>query len=455
MITLSFFGGAQEVTGACYMLDTGATKLLIDCGLFQCPRFCERKNEQPFPFVVDTLDALILTHAHVDHIGRVPKLARENFHGKIYSTKPTKDFAAIMLSDSLGVLEKEARSENRVPFYSEEDIAKALSLWEGVEYYHSFQVGDATITLRNAGHILGSALVEIEVFSGGRKTKIVFTGDLGNSPNPLIAPADTIADARHLIIESAYGNRVHEGIGERTQKFERIIEDTLTKGGVLMIPAFSLERTQELLFELNDFFENNRVPRVPVFIDSPLSIKATAIYRNYQRYFSADARKILEVDDNLFNFPGLMLTETTEESKAINEVPAPKIIIAGAGMMQGGRILHHARRYLSDSKSTLLFIGYQAKGSMGRRLIDGAEEARIMGEYLAVNATIKAIGGYSAHADAGALYAFVEHSKSTLKSVFVVQGEEEAAGALAQRIRDNLAINTRVPAFGEKAVLEA
>ncbi|MBI3421061.1 MAG: MBL fold metallo-hydrolase [Candidatus Sungbacteria bacterium] len=455
MITLSFFGGAKEVTGACYLLDTGATKLLIDCGLFQCPRFCERKNEEPFPFATDTLDALIITHAHIDHIGRVPKLARQYFRGKIYSTKPTKDFAAIMLADSLGVLEKEARDENRGAFYSEEDIAKALSVWEGVEYYHAFQVGDATITLRNAGHILGSALVEIEVPSHEGNIKIVFTGDLGNAPNPLIMPPDALADARHLIIESAYGNRAHEGSGERTQKFERVIEDTLTKGGVLMIPAFSLERTQELLFELNDFFENNRVPRVPVFIDSPLAIKATAIYRNYQRYFSKDARRILEVDDNLFNFPGLTLAQKTEESKAINEVPAPKIIIAGAGMMQGGRILHHAKRYVPDPKSTLLFIGYQAKGSMGRQLIEGAKEVHIMGERVAINATIKAIGGYSAHADADALYAFVEHSKSTLKNVFVVQGEEEAADALAQRIRDNFAINTYVPAFGEKAVLEA
>lgn len=455
MITLSFFGGAQEVTGACYLLETDATKLLIDCGLFQCPRFCEQKNEQPFPFNADALNALILTHAHIDHIGRVPKLVGEGFYGKIYSTKPTKDFAAIMLSDSLGILEKEARSENRDVFYTEKDIIKTLSLWEGVEYHHSFTVGDTTITLRNAGHILGSALVEIEVPSREGKTKIVFTGDLGNSPNPLIAPTDMIAGAHHLIIESAYGNRVHERGAERKKRFERIIEDTVTKGGVLMIPAFSLERTQELLFELNDFIENNRVPRVPVFIDSPLAIKATNIYRKYQRYFNKEAHKILAFDDNLFHFPGLTLTEKTEESKAINEVLPPKIIIAGAGMMQGGRILHHAKRYLSDSKSTLLFIGYQAKGSIGRRLIDGAEEVRIMGERIPVAATIKAIGGYSAHADAEALYGFVEHTKSTLKNVFVVQGEEEPALALAQRIHDNFAINTHVPMFGERMILEA
>jgi metallo-beta-lactamase family protein len=454
MITLSFYGGAKEVTGACYFLDINATRILIDCGLFQCPRFCEQKNDQPFPFDPSSIDALVVTHAHIDHIGRVPKLMREGFNGTIYSTRPTKDFADLMLTDSLGILEKEARKERQEVFYSQEHIAKALSHWQGMEYHQPFSIKNATVTLRDAGHILGSAIVEIDAPSNQKNIKIVFTGDLGNSPNPLIAPTDTVAGAHHLIIESVYGNRIHETDPERKGKIERVMEDTFAKGGVLMIPAFSLERTQELLFELNELIEHHRVPRVPVFIDSPLAIKATRIYRMYRQYFSEQANAILKMDDDLFNFPGLERTETTESSKAINNVPPPKMIIAGAGMMQGGRILHHAKRYLPDPKSTLLFIGYQAKGSIGRRLIDGAREVSIMSERIPVAATIKAIGGYSAHADADALFNFVAESKTTLKNVFVVQGEEEAANALAERVKNNLAVNARVPEPGETVILE-
>lgn len=450
MRKLSFYGGAQEVTGANYLLESGGARILVDCGMFQCPRFCAAKNKNDFAYDPASIDALFITHAHIDHVGRVAKLVRMGFRGTIYSTPPTRDFGKLMLEDSLGVLTKEAKREGDTTIlYSMEDIEAAMKVWKGVPYGEEISVKDLKIKFYQAGHILGSSMVEINA----EGKKILFTGDLGNVPMPLLSPPDQVDRVQVLIIESAYGNRAHEDVDERKTKLERAIEDTVERGGALMIPSFALERTQELLFEFNNLVERGRIPRIPIFIDSPLAIRATEVYKRYENYFNVATRSIIRQGDDIFKFPGLHMTLTTEESKAINEVRGAKVILAGAGMMNGGRILHHARRYLPDKNSMILFIGYQAAGSIGRRIIDGETEVTIFGERVAVRAEVRSIRGYSAHADTNGLFDFVKNHASVLERVFVVQGEPAASLFLSQRIRDYLGIEASAPEFGESHTL--
>jgi metallo-beta-lactamase family protein len=465
MLKLSFFGGAQSVTGANYLLEINpdarsgrATKLLVDCGFFQGSRITEDKNKESFSYNPQEIDGLVITHAHLDHVGRIPLLVNNGFKGKIYSTPATKDLAKLILDDSLHILKKNAKrsSETEQP-YQEEDIKKAMALWQPVEYHEEFEVGSFKINLKDAGHILGSSIIEIiaeDPSSPSGRAKIVFSGDLGNPPTPLLKKTEDIFDADYIIVESTYGNRLHEGKEERKLKLERVIEDTVSAGGVLMIPAFSLERTQELLFEINDLVEHGRIPKIPIFLDSPLAIKATDVYRKYDRYYNKKAKYIMDSGDALFKFPGLKATPATEESKAINDIPAPKIILAGSGMSNGGRIIHHEKRYLPDPKSTLLLIGYQSAGSLGRRLQDKSKRVRILGESIPVRAKILTIRGYSAHPDREGLLGFVKNSAHNLKKVFVVQGESRASLFLVQQIRDYLGVNAMAPKTGDSFELK-
>ncbi|MBU1160071.1 MBL fold metallo-hydrolase [Patescibacteria group bacterium] len=451
-LKISFYGGAKEVTGSNYLVESPENKILIDCGLFQGSKIGEDRNYQPFSYDPKSIDALIVTHAHLDHVGRIPKLVREGFRGKIFSTAPTRELAELMMDDSLGVLGKESRRNGKKLIYEKKDIKETMSKWESAEYLKNFQIGGFNIRLIDAGHILGSAMAEITYKNPSNSSgqeKIVFTGDLGNPLTPLLPDPQPVKDADYLIIESTYGDRAHENREDSGLKLERIIEETISKNGVLMIPAFSLERTQKLLYEINNLVENGRIPRVPIFLDSPLSIKATAVYKKYQNYFNDEAKEIILSGDDLFNFQGLKSCLTTEDSKAINDVEPPKIIIAGSGMSNGGRIVHHEHRYLSNKNNTLLLVSFQAAGSLGRRLQDKEKLVKILGDTIRVNARIEEIQGFSCHPDMDELFDFVRQTADTVKKVFVAQGEPRASSFFSQRVRDNLGIEAIVPELGE------
>ena len=447
---LSFYGGVGEATGANYVLESGGARIMVDCGLHQGSHYAERQNFDPFPYDAKSIAAVFITHSHLDHIGRLPSLVRAGFKGTIYSTGATKDFAELMLLDSQHLLAQEAEREHKPPLYTDEDIMNVLRMWQGLRYHEPVAAGPFTAELFDAGHILGSAIVKV----GAEGKTIVFSGDLGNFPAPIIQPTEMIdAAVDFCVIESTYGDRAHENVDKRREMLEDAVEDTVKSGGTLMIPTFAMERTQELLYHLHQLFEEGRIPRVPVFIDSPLAIKLTAIYKKYENYFNKDTAHIAKTGEDILNFPGLRLTLTTEQSKEINGVPPPKVVIAGSGMSNGGRILHHELRYLPDPKSAIIFVGYQAQGSMGRTILDGAKEVRIFGEAVPVRCRVMNIPGYSAHADQPRLLAWLGHMRRSLKKVFVVQGEERSSEALRQKIVDEMAIAAEVPKPKETAEL--
>lgn len=448
-LNLGFYGGAGRTTGSNFLISDGERRILIDCGLTQGCKFCEDVNREAFPYDPKSIDVLVVTHAHIDHVGRIPKLVRDGFRGAIYSTPPTREIAELMMTDSLGVLGKEARGEGKPLIYEEADVERAMSLWKELPYHEALPIGEFSVELKDAGHILGSSMA-VCAYAG---KKIAFTGDLGNSPAPLLRDTEALAGLDYLVIESVYGDREHEDVGQRKAMLERSIEDTVRRGGTLMIPAFSLERTQELLYEINSLVEGGRIPELPIYIDSPLAIDVTKIYKKYAGYFNSDARGIIKGGDDIFHFPGLVFTYTTEESKAIRSVKPPKIVIAGSGMSNGGRIIHHEKLYLPDPASTLLVIGYQVPGSLGRALQDGVKDVTILGESVPVRARVETIRGYSAHKDSSALLDVVAESADTLKRVFVVLGEPRSSLFLAQRVRDYLGIEATVPALGAEVTI--
>lgn len=437
---LSFHGGAREVTGACYLLETDQAKILVDCGLFQGCDECADLNFEPFRFGPPSLDFVLVTHAHLDHIGRLPKLVKEGFSGKIYSTVPTRELAFLILEDALSLAERKNQK-----LYTKEDLEKTFSQWEDIPYHKIVELKDLRFKLDEAGHILGSSLVEI--WAQGRH--LLFTGDLGNVPSALLRPPERFKDIEYLIIESTYGNRTHEPPEERTLALERAVEEVAKNKGTLLIPAFATERTQDILFLLNEMLLFKRIPEMPVFVDSPLAIRVTGVFEKYIGEYKEEIRELFRGHPNLFKFKKLIFTPTVEESKGINDVPPPKVVIAGSGMMNGGRVLHHARRCLPDPKSILLITGFQAAGSLGRRLLDGEKAVKLFGEDISVRAKVKKINGFSAHADNPQLYSFTESNRDFLKRVFVVQGEEAQSLHFTQEIKDRLGVLADAPSLYE------
>lgn len=443
--TLGFHGGAGSVTGANFLLDTGTAKIVIDCGAVSTEGVCDTVNFEAFAPDVIAADALIVTHAHADHIGKIPKLVRDGFTGVIYSTGATRDIAATMFDDALGIMNDEAEKHGCDVLYEKDDVSQALDQWRVHTYHEPFTIGDMAIEFLDAGHILGSALIKIS--RAGRS--IMFTGDLGNIPEPLLRDTESPEGVQYLVMESVYGDRLHEGREQRRAHLKEVIEESRAKGGVLLIPSFSVERTQVLLYELNALVEGGEMEPIPIYLDSPLASRVTPIFRTYSEYFNAEASQRIASGDDLFTFPGLTIIGNKNASEAIHREGDPKVIIAGAGMSAGGRIRSHERAYLSDPKTTVLFVGYQAPGSLGRRLQDGATQVTIDGEPIRVRAHIASLTGYSGHADRDQLLTFVEHAGDSLEEVFVTMGETKASIFLAQRIKDFLGVTATVPKKAE------
>lgn len=448
---LGFYGGVGSVTGANFMLDTGDLAILVDCGLVQGDKFAQEVNAEPFVYNPADADVLFVTHAHADHIGRIPKLVKDGFAGIIYSTEPTRDFANIMLRDALKVMQYEKERYGNEVLYAEGDIAAALALWEVVSY-------DTVITLANGvqahytdvGHILGSGMVHLE--RNGKK--IVFTGDIGNDPQPLLNPPVIPKDYDYLIMESVYGDRLHEEVEERTELLKQHILDTQAKGGTLIIPAFSLERTQGMLLEINNLVESGAIEPLPVFLDSPLAIAVTEMYRKYPQYLKVAVQEQIDSGDDIFDFEGLSFTRTVKDSHDIQKEKGAKIIIAGSGMSHGGRIRMHEKNYLDDKNTTLLLVGYQSVGSLGRLLDDGATRVKIDGDDVQVRAKIARIRGYSGHADRDQLLGIVARGGAKPKQVFVTMGEERSSLFLVQRLRDYLGVNAVAPSQNEEVEID-
>ncbi|MDQ5893246.1 MAG: fold metallo-hydrolase [Patescibacteria group bacterium] len=445
-INLKFCSGVGSVTGANFLLTlsdgTKTTKILVDCGLIQGEKVAQAENREEFGYVASEIDMLFITHAHLDHVGRIPKLVKEGFNGKIYSTPETMALAALILEDAVGLLEKEAKNEGVLPLYEIQDMRKAFTLWQTISYHSetSFPEG-FSIYLRDAGHILGSAMIQFTY----ENKKIVFTGDLGNTPTPLLKDTEAITGADYVIMESVYGDRNHEPKDERRKKLELAIKASIDRQGTLVIPAFSLERTQVILYELNKLVETKVIPNIPVYVDSPLATKITDIYKGSTALFNERAQGEIRGGDDIFNFPHLSFTVSGDASRSIDHAKSPKIIIAGSGMSVGGRVLHHEELYLPDPKNTILLVGYQTLGSVGRHLLDGAKKVSIHGKEIKVRAKIETILGYSSHKDSDHLLEFAATAQDTAKRIFVAMGEPKASLFLAQKIRDNLGLDALYP----------
>jgi metallo-beta-lactamase family protein len=442
---LTFWNGTDGATGSEFMITYNGRTLLVDCGLLQGSEEDGELNHEVMHYHASSVDVVLVTHAHADHIGRIPKLVKEGFSGIIFSTEPTKALAEVMFQDSLKVMALHERRNNEKPLYDSRDVITALSLWKTVPYRSPFEAIPGLVAqFKDAGHILGSSMVELK----GPKKSILFTGDLGNSPHDLLCDTEDPGEVQYIVMESVYGDRAHAERSHRTEELAEIIHDVVKRNGPLLIPVFSLERSQDILYELNELIESGKVPKIPVFLDSPLAIDITRVYERYTEFFNEEAQDQIKRGDNIFDFPGLLETYTVEESKNIDTRQGAKIILAGSGMSHGGRIQHHEIHHLSDPRTTILFVGYQMPGSVGRRIIDGERTVTINNRKVKVRAHVETIFSYSAHKDSPGLQAFAS-SASKLEKLFIVLGEPKSRMYLAQRLYEYHQIKATLPNRGE------
>ncbi len=452
---ITFCGAARTVTGSCYLVESRDKKYLVDCGMFQGSKDLNKLNYEPFEFVPREISYVFLTHAHIDHCGLLPKLVSQGFTGRIVATPATVDLAKVMLEDSAHMQVSETEDENkrrlreglepREPLYTLDDVKDCFALFKKVSYGEMFEVGGGmSVRYQDAGHILGSAMIEMFVKEGTGGKKLVFSGDVGQWDNPIINDPTLIEEADYFLIESTYGNRLHESLAEREKLLLKYARETHDKGGKLMIPAFAMERTQELLYAIRGLVKGGVFPNEKVFLDSPLAMKATDIFERHRECYDKEAAKI----KNPFSFKNLVYTSKVEDSMKLNGYTSPCIIIAGSGMCTGGRIRHHFKHGIWNPKNTVLFVGYQAEGTLGRHILDGEKEIRMMGIDVVVRADIKRIDGFSAHADYEGLLKWVEGFKKRPKKVFVVHGEPDAAESFKGKLEAK-GFNVEVPYFGQ------
>ncbi|MEL7563520.1 MAG: MBL fold metallo-hydrolase [Dehalobacterium sp.] len=464
-IKITFCGAARVVTGSCYLLEHNNAKFLVDCGMFQGNKQLKERNYGDFPFNPREIDFVILTHAHIDHSGLLPKLYKSGFSGPTYGTSGTVELSKVMLPDSGHIQEMEVERKNRkirrcggkelVPIYTALDAEECTRYFQGVNYDQEFEPGDGIkVTMRDAGHILGSAMLEIKYFDQNKETKLVFTGDLGRSDRPIINDPAIINEADFLVMESTYGNRLHEEIGDNELTLAEAINQTFLRGGNVIIPAFAVDRTQDLLLTLNMMIEEKKIDPKSIYIDSPLAIAATEIFCRHPQYFDMETKEFMDDYGQCpFLLPNLNYSRTAEESKGLNQIRKGAIIISASGMADAGRIKHHLKHNLWRPECTVIFVGYQAEGTLGRRIADGEKKVKIHGEEIAVKAKIVMLEGYSAHADKNELIHWLEGFKKLPAKIFVTHGEEQASLNFAQLVKDRFQVDTMVPCIGESVKL--
>jgi metallo-beta-lactamase family protein len=464
---LRFMGAAQNVTGSRCLLEANGSRILIDCGLFQ-DRQSRGKNWEEFCVPPQTIDAVLLTHAHIDHCGLLPKLVREGFRGKVYCTAATADIAEIMLLDSAKLQEEDAAYKKRrheregrkgrypeMPLYTVDDVNTSLPLFSPVPYGEAVSLGEGfEVKFHDAGHVLGSSMITITVPQQGEQRTILFSGDVGRRNAPILRDPAVFAAADYVIVESTYGDRLHEGSSEVAEHLAEVVNSTLNVGGNIVVPSFALERAQEVLYYLNRLLIDGRIPRLMVFVDSPMAVRVTDVFERHPDLYDREMSRLVRTNQSPFDLPGLKMVRSVDESKAINHIKGSAMIIAGSGMCTGGRIKHHLTANISRRQSTVMFVGYQAVGTLGRHIVEGAENVRILGQSHTVRARIEQIQGFSAHADRDGLFRWLSHLQSPPRQVFVNHGEPDSSHSFADYLRNKTGWEVSVPAYEDEVTLD-